>query len=112
MGILLEGERVNPEPVKPPGQKGMPKRGKALNTLNRLVEREEEVLAFGLGGVQPVIPASRVQAVFIQVNIGCFAELFLEHPGGMSRVFSDSFENVGDGTRARPPVQKGLETLH
>ncbi len=46
MGILLEGERVNPEPVKPPGQKGRPTRGKALNLLNRLVEREEEVLAF------------------------------------------------------------------
>jgi hypothetical protein len=35
MVILLEWQRVKPEPVKPPGQKGKPKRGKALNLLNR-----------------------------------------------------------------------------
>ena len=36
----------NPEPVKNPRQRGKPKRGKALNLLNRLIERDKEVLAF------------------------------------------------------------------
>ena len=44
--ILLKGERVNPEPMSQPGQRGRPKRGKALNLLDRLVHREDEVLAF------------------------------------------------------------------
>ena len=44
--ILMDGERRNPEPVKKPGQRGKPKRGKALNLLTRLIEREGEVLAF------------------------------------------------------------------
>ena len=45
-GILLAGDRVNPEPVSSPGQRGKPKRGKARNLLDRLIDREEEVLAF------------------------------------------------------------------
>ena len=45
-GILLAGHQVNPEPVAKPGQRGKPKRGKARNLLDRLIERDEEVLAF------------------------------------------------------------------
>ena len=46
MQILSKGMLENPEPVKNPRQRGKPKRGKALNLLNRLIERDKEVLAF------------------------------------------------------------------
>jgi len=46
MRILMDGIRLNPEPERKPGKRGKPKRGKALNLLGRLVDREQEVLAF------------------------------------------------------------------
>lgn len=44
--ILMDGIKDNPEPQRIPGQRGKLKRGKALNLLDRLIERDKEVLAF------------------------------------------------------------------
>ncbi len=44
--ILETGFEANPEPQKPPNQKGNPKRSPALNLLRRLEKDEEAVLAF------------------------------------------------------------------
>ncbi len=44
--ILEDGYRINPEPVRRPGQKGRLKRGKPLNLLERFCDRHEEVMAF------------------------------------------------------------------
>lgn len=44
--ILRRGYEQNPEPEVPSGKRGRPKRGKALNLLDRLWYRFEEVLAF------------------------------------------------------------------
>lgn len=45
--ILDRGYADNPEPPpKAPGQRGRPARGKALNLIDRFVNRQEEVMAF------------------------------------------------------------------
>jgi transposase len=46
--ILDEGYAINPEPQKTAGKRGRPKRGKALNLLDRFRQRENEVLGFFL----------------------------------------------------------------
>lgn len=46
--IIDEGYAINPEPAKIEGKRGRPKRGKALNFLDRLRDREKEVLGFFL----------------------------------------------------------------
>ncbi len=51
--ILRAGYEINPEPVRRPGQRGRLKRGKPLNLLNRLAERDEEVMAFLLNDYVP-----------------------------------------------------------
>lgn len=49
--ILIEGYAANPEPTRRPGQRGRIKRGKALNLLDRFLDRPGEVMAFLLHDV-------------------------------------------------------------
>ena len=44
--ILKAGYALNPEPKRRKGQRGKLKRGKALNLLDRFLNRQEEVMAF------------------------------------------------------------------
>jgi transposase len=45
-GIIAMGYDVNPEPAVVEGKPGRPKRGKALNLLDRFRDREQEVMGF------------------------------------------------------------------
>jgi len=47
-GIIAMGYDANPEPVVIEGKRGRPKRGKALNLLDRFRDREAEVMGFFL----------------------------------------------------------------
>ena len=57
--ILEDGYVLNPEPPKIKGKRGRPKRGKALNMLDRFRDREKEVLGFFL---QQGVPFDNNQA--------------------------------------------------
>lgn len=57
--ILADGYLLNPEPPKIRGKRGRPKRGKALNMLDRFRDREPEVLGFFL---QTGVPFDNNQA--------------------------------------------------
>jgi transposase len=51
MEIVKTGYALNPEPKRRKGQRGKLKRGKALNLLDRFLDRQEEVMAFLIHGV-------------------------------------------------------------
>lgn len=104
--ILKGGYVINPEPAKVEGKRGRPKRGKALNMLDRFRDREDEVIGFFL---QENVPFDNNQAerdlrmIKAKLKIsGCFR----------SPAAAESFAKVRSVvSTARKAGAKMLETL-